>query len=366
MAEGAAAPYETTARTALRKFGIGSARLQLVGISENVTFRADDDRSGQAYVLRLHRPGYHTLDELNSERVWLEALRSSGISVPTPVDAPDGRYFVPVDVAGNETRQAGLNVWAPGEIVGELLTAHDRNADAARPIEIAEPFSQLGGLMAAMHNQAASWTPPSSFRRHRLDLDGLLGDAPFWGPFWENPVLEERERELLIAARDHCRERLRRYGEPGRTFSVIHADLHLANLLTCDGQLSVIDFDDAGFGWHQYDIAVAMFHSRDTADFRAARQAFLHSYRAVRPISDDDLALVPMFELIRGMAILGWRAARPEVPWPDGQLEMFRKGVIAGCERLLKKPPTPTSSEDTPQSSTATVVSEIPAGHGPI
>lgn len=335
MADGAGAPYETPARTALQQFGIGTARLQLIGISENVTFRADDDRSGQSYVLRLHRPDYHTLEELNSERVWLGALRTSGISVPTPVAAPDGRYFVAVEVAEGETRQVGLNLWAPGEIVGELLTAHDPSADAIEPTEITEPFAQLGGLMAAMHNQATSWTPPPSFRRHRLDLDGLLGDAPFWGPFWESPVLDGRERELLIAARDHCRERLRRYGEPERTFSMIHADLHLANLLTHRGKLSVIDFDDAGFGWHQYDIAVAMFHSRDTADFRAARQAFLHSYRAVRPINDDDLALVPMFELIRGMAILGWRAERPEVPWPDGQLEMFRNGVVAGCERLL-------------------------------
>ena len=335
MADGAAIPYETAARMALREFGIGSAQLQLVGISENVTFRADDDHSGQSYVLRLHRPGYHTLDELDSERMWLEALRSSGISVPTPVAAPDGRHFVPVHVTEGETRQVGLNLWAPGEIVGELLTAHDKSTDAAGPTEIAEPFGQLGALMATMHNQATSWTPPPSFQRHRLDLDGLLGDAPFWGPFWESPVLDERERGLLITARDHCRTQLRRYGEPSRTFSMIHADLHLANLLTHEGKLGVIDFDDAGFGWHQYDIAVAMFHSRGTADFRAARQAFLHSYRAVRPISNDDLALVPMFELIRGMAILGWRAERPEVPWPEGQLEMFRSGVVAGCERLL-------------------------------
>ena len=335
MVDGAAGPYEPPAREALRAFGIESARLQLVGISENVTFRADDNASGQAYVLRLHRPGYHTLDELNSERLWLEALRGSGISVTTPVAAPDGRYFVAVEIEGGELRQVGLNLWAPGEIVGELLTALDRDLEAADPAEIAEPFGQLGGLMAAMHEQATSWTPPASFRRHRLDLDGLLGDAPFWGPFWENPVLDAGQRMLLIDARDHCRERLRRYGEPRRTFSMIHADLHLANLLIHQGQLGVIDFDDAGFGWHQYDIAVAMFHSRSAPDFKAARQAFLHSYRAARPISDDDLSLVPMFELIRGMAILGWRAQRPEVPWPDGQLELFRDGVVSGCERLL-------------------------------
>ena len=64
-------------------------------------------------MLRLHRPDYHTLEELDSERVWLVALRSSGIPVPTPVAAPDGRCFVAVDVAEGETRQVGLNLWGP-------------------------------------------------------------------------------------------------------------------------------------------------------------------------------------------------------------------------------------------------------------
>ena len=343
MADRPSTRYETAARTATREFGIGSARLQLIGISENVTFRADDDGSGQSYVLRLHRPDYHTLEELESERVWLTALRSSGISVPTPVAAPDGRHFVPVDVADGETRQVGLNLWAPGEIVGELVTAHDKSIDAAGPTEITEPFGQLGGLMAAMHNQATGWTPPPSFRRHRLDLEGLLGDAPFWGPFWEHPVLDDGERELLIAARDHCREQLRRYGQPQRTFSMIHADLHLANLLVNDGgRLAVIDFDDSGFGWHQYDIAVAMFHSRTAPDFDTAAAAFVDSYRAVRPLSDDDLALVPMFELIRGMAVIGWKAQRPEVRWPEGQFRHLLQATLNTCQHLLDGDLAPT------------------------
>ena len=342
MVDGAVAPYESPAREALRAFGLRSARLQLIGISENVTFRADDDRSGQAYVLRLHRPDYHTVDELNSERLWLEALRGSGIPVPTPVAAPDGRYFVPTDVVHGETRQVGLNLWAPGEIVGELLTAHDKRTDARIPAKVAAPFGQRGALMAAMHNQAASWTPPASFQRHRLDLEGLVGDAPFWGPFWEHPELGAGERSLLVAARDLCRERLEQYGEPGRTFSMIHADLHASNLLVDNGHLAVIDFDDAGFGWHQYDIAVSMFHSRAAPHYGDAAAAFLNGYRAVRPISDDDLALVPMFELIRGMALIGWKEQRPEVEWPDSRFELLKNGVLEGCTRLLRGDLAPT------------------------
>ena len=323
----------SAAHQALDAFGVEATRLELVGVSENITFRAVASDSRQAYVLRLHRPGYHTAEELESERVWLAALRDSGISVPTPVSAPDGRYFVPVETGPGEIRQVGLNLWRDGEIVGVLLTQPGGANDALA--KIAVPFGQLGSLMAAMHNQATAWSPPPSFRRHRLDLNGLLGDAPFWGPFWEHPKLTADERSLLVAARDACRATLAQYGEPEHTFSMIHADLHLANLLVNGGQLAVIDFDDAGFGWHQYDIAVAMYHSRAAPDFDEAAAAFLRGYRAVRPISDDDLALVPTFELIRGMAIIGWKAQRPEVEWPDGQFELLLSGVLAGCRRFL-------------------------------
>ena len=323
----------SAAHQALDAFGVEAARLELVGVSENITFRAVEPGSRQAYVLRLHRPGYHTAEELDSERVWLAALRDSGIAVPTPISTPDGRHFVPVEIGSSEIRSAGLNLWADGEIVGVLLTQTGGTSEALS--RIAETFGQLGSLMAAMHNQATSWTPPASFRRHRLDLDGLVGDRPFWGPFWEHPKLTARERRLLVAARDACRTALAQYGEPERTFSMIHADLHLANLLVNDGQLAVIDFDDAGFGWHQYDIAVAMYHSRAAPDFDEAASAFLRSYRAVRPLSGDDLGLVPMFELIRGMAIIGWKDQRPEVEWPDGQFELLLSGVLGGCRRLL-------------------------------
>ncbi|WP_419946059.1 phosphotransferase enzyme family protein [Candidatus Poriferisodalis sp.] len=324
----------SAAHQALDAFGVETSHLELVGVSENITFRAVESGSRQAYVLRLHRPGYHTAEELDSERVWLAALRDYGIAVPTPVSTPDGRHFVPVEIGFSEIRQAGLNLWAEGEIVGELLT---QPGGTQNPFpHVADQFGAFGALMAAMHNQATSWTPPQSFCRHRFDLEGLLGETPFWGRFWEHPKLTANERSLLLQTRDACRAKLAQYGEPERTFSMIHADLHLANLLVSDGQLAVIDFDDAGFGWHQYDIAVAMYHSRAAPDFDEAATAFLRGYRSVCPISDDDLGLVPMFELIRGMALIGWKAQRPEVEWPDGQFELLLSGVLGGCRRFLE------------------------------
>ena len=55
------------------------------------------------------------------------------------------------------------------------------------------------GLIASMHNQASTWAVPVGFRRHALDADGLMGDAPFWGPFWDHPGFTADERTLVLA-----------------------------------------------------------------------------------------------------------------------------------------------------------------------
>ena len=45
----------------------------------------------------------------------------------------------------------------------------------------------LGSIMAKMHNHAEHWREPVGFTRHAWDVDGLTGDRPFWGRFWELP-----------------------------------------------------------------------------------------------------------------------------------------------------------------------------------
>ena len=47
---------------------------------------------------------------------------------------------------------------------------------------------------------------------------------------------------------------------------MIHADMHSQNVLIQEDKLSVIDFDDAGFGWYGFDLAVAVW---DRLDFTA-------------------------------------------------------------------------------------------------
>jgi Ser/Thr protein kinase RdoA (MazF antagonist) len=328
MADDPKAAYTPVAFDALHQFGIEPDELELVTVSENVTFKAI--ARNRAYVLRLHRPGYHDLAELESERLWIRALASHGIDVPSPVPASDGREYVRVHIpATSEDRYAGLAHWTDGDVLFDVLEGLD-NAPA-----VEDYFGQLGNLVAAMHDQAATWAIPASFKRHSLDHDGLLGPRPFWGPFWEHPVFSADERRLVTRTRDHVRAMLVRFGKDRASFSLIHADLHAGNVVVHDDRLMVIDFDDAGFGWHAYDIAVALGHQRWHPLFRAMQPAFVEGYRRRRALPDNVLALVPTFLMVRDMAIIGWIGQRPELGRKD--VTAIKDRVCAQCERYLSE-----------------------------
>lgn len=294
------------AEQALDAWDIPTVQLELISISENTVFRLDTD-TGETYVLRIHRPGYHTLAELNSEQQWTAALKRAGIGVPLPRLTRDGRGYATVSVPGlMETRHVGIVEWFEGVTLSSIM------AQAPDMQTLALHFNQLGRIAARIHNQAVGWQIPEGFQRHAFDADGFMGDTPFWGPFWVLPELKAAEREHILNARRAIHRVLSDYGKAGGTYSLIHADLHPHNLLVNGEQLHVIDFDDSGFGWHQYEIAVALDAYRKPPHFEVARDALIAGYRSERPISEAAIELLPIFLLIRSLALLGWLHERPE------------------------------------------------------
>ena len=322
--------FAPAARDALKSFPVDVGDLALVSMTENVTFKVTDRHDGRAYVLRLHRPGYHTLEELESELAWIRALGAAGVEVPKPESARDGRNYVPVGIAATgEVRFAGLARWTEGRLLSEVLA----QADDERQVE--NYFTQLGALTAAMHNQASPWQPPPGFTRHHLDADGLMGPAPHWGPFWEHRSFSAAERGLLLETRDRMHAWLARLDREAGGYSLIHSDMHPGNILVDGDRLTVIDFDDAGFGWHDYDIAVVLTYWQSKPNAAAIDRAFLKGYRAVRPLPDQALETIRTFRLIRWMASIGWFHERPELG-RSAVFEERRAWVLEQCAALQR------------------------------
>ena len=55
---------------------------------------------------------------------------------------------------------------------------------------------------------------------------------------------------------------MQRLGQGPNVFGLIHADAHLDNVLFDGQQARLIDFDDCGFGYRIYDVAVALWELR--------------------------------------------------------------------------------------------------------
>jgi len=299
------------AERALEQWGLGAARLELISRSENVVFRVDNDR-GDTFVLRVHRPGYHTLTELNSEQAWNAALRSAGISVPHLRRTRAGEYYAVVDVPGMaESRHVSVVDWFEGVTMYELIQSESDDQLQATH------FEQLGHLMARMHNVTERWTPPAWFERHALDADGLMGAAPFWGPFWESSMFTQDQRRILLDARTAFHAKLSALRKDSKSYGMIHADLISANVLINGDELHAIDFDDAGFGWFIFDLAVTLTDYVNGPRHDAFRDALVAGYRTERNLEDEWLELLPMLCAVRALSIMGWAHERPEVDFVD-------------------------------------------------
>jgi Ser/Thr protein kinase RdoA (MazF antagonist) len=309
-----------TVARALEHFPIEVARTEFVSASENTVYRVEAG-DGRAYALRVHRPGYHELAELESENAWTTALSDAGIDTPRPLATRDGSGYATVAYGdGGERRHVGMIEWIDGE---PFLDVRERGR---RDLAI---FRDLGALIGRMNALAATWEPPHGFVRHRLDADGLIGEEPWWGPFWHVPEFSPAERALVLDLRARIRRALADLGTDRDRFGLIHADLLAANLLVRPhGGVAAIDFDDTAFGWYLYDIAVALYEVSKEPRYETLRDALLAGYRRHRPLPEADAALLPVFVLIRCLVEIGWFDSRLQGHLTNDRGEPMRRETL--------------------------------------
>lgn len=326
MVEAPETRYIPAAMKALEVFPVEPEDIELIALSENVTFRVSVRDSETDYVLRLHRPGYNSIGELDSERKWVSALNDAGVPVPDSLRTCQEQHYTLVDIPGTgEQCYAGMTTWLEGAVLSDYLETGPGR------VERESIFHRIGEITATIHNQSSHWKEPPGFERRRLDLEGLLGETPLWGRFWEHANLSGSERALLLRGRKNARTVLEEYGESPENFGLIHADLHPENIVYNGGELALIDFDDSAYGWHMYDIASVLIEYRLAPDFAALREALLEGYLEHRRLAMRDVEMLPAFLLIRGMALIGWYHQRPEHAGSN-YCEEVKTWVLETCE----------------------------------
>ncbi|MDF2620407.1 MAG: aminoglycoside phosphotransferase [Xanthobacteraceae bacterium] len=297
-------------RSALPRWGLSEAtELKLLTISENATFRAHDPLSGRDVVFRVHRPGYHSRAEIESELAWLTAL------------GRDGSLIADIDDGGTVRHAVAFGL-LPGK-------------EPAEGEDLPRWYRELGAINARLHAHARGWQPPDGFTRKRWDYDAMLGKVQLWGDWRAGLGLDAEGRAVLERTAQVLRELLDDYGTGEDRFGLVHADMRVANLLVEGDNLSVIDFDDCGFSWYLYDFAAAISFAEHEPYIPQLQRAWIEGYRTVAPLADEECAILPVFIMLRRMLLTAWVASHSETPTAQAMGEDYTKGTVELARAFL-------------------------------
>lgn len=307
------------ARAALAAWGGCRGAPRLVAERENAVYevRLAD---GRRAALRLHRAGYRSAEAIAAELGWTAQLAAAGLPCPAPVPCATGRMLA----GAPDGRLASVVGWVPARPLEAARLAGPDGAEVMR---------RLGDTLARVHAATDRLCLPVE-ALPRWDAEALLGAAPAWGRFWQNPALAPDESDLLQEVRDAARARLAALEAPD--IGLIHADLLPDNVLDDGARLWLIDFDDCGVGHRGYDLGTALIAHAGSPAYGDLAAALVTGYAARRGVSAARLAAaLPLFVLLRGLASCGWIAGRAGPG--DPRARAYAERAVRLAERFLAR-----------------------------
>jgi Ser/Thr protein kinase RdoA (MazF antagonist) len=247
-------------------------------------------------VLRIHAMG--DAEAVASELTWLAALnQAAGLPVPAPVPTPDGKLLATIVTPGMpHGRVVSMMRWLDGQ----------RFRHGLRP----KHLKALGQVVAQMHMFSASWHPPAGFSRPHWDWEAQLGGSSFDYPLDELVAsMPHLFREPFQMVSQEARRAMELLGKGPDSYGLIHADLYPENVLFKAGKAYPIDFEDCGYGYWIWDIAVALCQWAWKADWERMRDAFREGYAQVRTLPEAQWAMLDLFVATQFATMVLWSSA---------------------------------------------------------
>ncbi len=281
----------------------------------------------QSAILRIgveDCPPEQTLSMLD----WANFLALHGAPVSAPLPSTNGKLLESLEHAG---KRSTITAFEKAEgILAENIPPGEWNIALYRSI---------GRAVGKFHRISANYTPT---------------DPTFTRPHWYESYEVLEAIQKLAGTTDPARQQLEdmlaelhHLPTPSGDYGLIHDDLHFANFLVHqDGTITIIDFDDCGYGWFVTDIAMALFdvlvlyNADNDADSSRFAQGFLSSYlegyRIEKEISLCWLEQMPKFLKLKELCIYADLLDHPDIDKPDGWVGRFMRGR---AERIANATP---------------------------
>ena len=299
---------ETFSLDILSRYPIAAKSAVSINYEYNATLKVETT-DGQLFALRINTNSPRTPENLMAEIAFVRLIAADGrVRVPQPIQNSEGSFYTSVfHEPSQRTFHCVLYSWIEGE---EL---EDEPTD--------EQLKAMGVAMATMHLVAPAFELP-----HGATLPTF--DDPLW---WTEDFLLSDKSVLDASAKDLISRALMAIKEGVAKFylsatpMIIHADMHGGNVLWYEDHLSVIDFDDCGFGLPIQDFATALYYF-DTPEQDAA---FKEGYKSVAPLPECSERELKMFFLQRRIVLLNYLYETSNLEHksliPEYQVETLRR-----------------------------------------
>jgi Ser/Thr protein kinase RdoA (MazF antagonist) len=288
-----------TAKTALVSYGYINAEVCCINYLTNATFSVKTN-CGKNYALRININSQRSRANILAEIEWVQFLQLfPSIRVPSPIMNLRGDFFTSVV---NYDTQIQLNC-----VLYEWLDGQEVQGNPST-----DELYTTGQALAHMHKNTQQFKL-SEAANLPIYRDLLWGKEDFL--FGSQSILKRRDRKILLKASDEVMRVLGRLFDGSNCF-IIHGDIHWGNLISHNGKIYIIDFDNCGFGLAVQDIAVAM-HYLETSEQRSILIAGYESVMALPSYSEGDMqALLMQRQLIQLNYLIGTKnnAHRAELP----------------------------------------------------
>jgi len=282
---------------------------QFVSNGLNDTYSVDTNTG--KFILRIYKHLWRAESDIRFELDLLTYLKNCILPVSYPIQRRDGEWLTELD-APEGTRYAVLFSYADG--AGKL------NVDTS---------NAYGSAIAQLHHAMDFYE--QRHERFALDAAHLL-DEPLRAML---PFLQHRPNDAAFVQETagRLKARLAEAANGAYDWGVCHGDLHGWNVFhSDDGSMTHFDFDCCGVGWRSYDLSVYLWdrvHGRsDSESFEdECWDAFLEAYTKERPLSEQDLAMIPVFVAVRQLWLIGLHTGGSAV-WGSWQDDGYFDGKL--------------------------------------
>lgn len=324
------AAFDHLAEQALAAWGGSTAPIRRIACRENAVYEVQL-ASGARAALRIHRHGYHTKASLQSEFTWMEALRGEGVVTARGIPTLSGASMVEVQTERVPVAHlCDVLEWVDGHPLGRA-----DNPTTLGSSGMFERYRIVGRIAGQIHRHSMRWQAPVGFERPHWDREGCLGVGALWGPWDALAVLTPHERQTLYRAVERVDAALAQLGRGPEVYGMIHADFVPDNLIEHNGQVVVLDLDDAGYGWYLWELVTAVFWYLGTPHYTPSLEGYLAGYRSVLPLDEQQLQFIPHFLLMRALVYMGWMQTRHTQHTARVLTDRVRELSLALAERLL-------------------------------